>query len=305
MRRGRARRLQRAVPLVLLSLGVPAASQTLAESPLIERIEILNNQFLQRETLLFYVSSKPGDPYDERKLREDFRRLWDTGFLDDLRIEAVDGPSGKVVSFMVTERKRIQIVDFRGSKELTTSTIEDELKKRDAQVKIDTFYDPPKARKVESIIKEMLAAEGPALRHGQARGEEHRRLRPAALVHDRRRAQGEGQGDRLRRQRGLHGRDAAREDEEDQAAGLLQPELARRQDHLHRGEVARGPGGSARRPRADRGLLPEPRLRHGARRPAAHQLHRRQAGRLQEEAGQVHEARDPGHRGRRSTGWAA
>jgi outer membrane protein insertion porin family len=51
-------------------------------------------------------------------------------------------------------------VDFRGSKELTTSTIEDELKKRDAQIKIDTFYDPQKARKVEAIIKEMLAQKG-------------------------------------------------------------------------------------------------------------------------------------------------
>ena len=152
---------------VILLLGLvsgiaprAARAQDAAPGPVIERIEILNNQFLQRETLLYYVSSKPGDPYDERKLRDDFKRLWDTGFLDDLRIEAVDGPRGKIVSFVVTERRRIQIVDYRGSKDVTTSTIEDELKKRDAQVKIDTFYDPTKARKVESIIKEMLAAKG-------------------------------------------------------------------------------------------------------------------------------------------------
>jgi outer membrane protein insertion porin family len=145
---------------VLLPLVPLQAPQPPAQPPLVERIEIANNQFLQRETLLFYVSSKPGEPYDERKLREDFRRLWDTGFLDDLRIEAVDGPQGKVVTFFVTERRRIQIVDYRGSKELTQSTIEDEIKKRDAQVKMDTFYDPTKARKVEAIIKEMLAAKG-------------------------------------------------------------------------------------------------------------------------------------------------
>jgi outer membrane protein insertion porin family len=149
--------------LAAVLTGTPAGELRAQEpqaAPVIERIEIANNQFLQRETLLFYVSSKPGEPYDERKLREDFRRLWDTGFLDDLRIEAVDGPQGKVVTFFVTERRRIQIVDYRGSKELTQSTIEDELKKRDAQVKMDTFYDPTKARKVEAIIKEMLAAKG-------------------------------------------------------------------------------------------------------------------------------------------------
>ena len=69
----------------------PQASRA---SPLIERVEITGNQLLRRDTLLFYVWSKPGDPYDERKLREDFKRLWDTGFLDDLRMEEVDGPRG-------------------------------------------------------------------------------------------------------------------------------------------------------------------------------------------------------------------
>jgi outer membrane protein insertion porin family len=147
-----------------LLLAVPAAearAQAAAPPPpVIERIEILNNQFLQKETLQFYISSKVGDPYDEAKLKEDFHRLWNTGFLDDLRIESVDGPHGKIVRFYVTERKRIQVVDFRGTKELSTSTIEDELKKRDAQIKIDTFYDPAKARKVEHIIQEMLAQKG-------------------------------------------------------------------------------------------------------------------------------------------------
>jgi outer membrane protein insertion porin family len=145
-----------------LGLGLsapPARAQAAAE--VVESIEVLNNQYLQRETLLYYIATKPGDAYNEAKLREDFRRLWDTGFLDDLQIEVVNGTrGGKVVRFKVSERKRIQIVDYRGSKDLTTSTIEDALKEADAQVKIDTFYDPAKARKVEAIVKEMLAQKG-------------------------------------------------------------------------------------------------------------------------------------------------
>jgi hypothetical protein len=38
--------------------------------------------------------------------------------------------------------------------------IEDELKKQRAPCAIDTFYDPAKARRVEAIIKEMLAEKG-------------------------------------------------------------------------------------------------------------------------------------------------
>jgi outer membrane protein insertion porin family len=61
---------------------------------------------------------------------------------------------------VVSERKRIQIVDFRGSKALTKTAIEDELKKKDAALKIDTFYDLGKARRVEHILREMLAEKG-------------------------------------------------------------------------------------------------------------------------------------------------
>jgi outer membrane protein insertion porin family len=135
--------------------------QAQGPAPIVEQVEILNNRYLQKETLLFYISTKPGDRYDPERLKKDFRRLWDTGFLDDLVVEAVDGPrGGKIVRFMVSERKRIQIVDFRGSKELSTSTIQDALKENDAEIRIDTFYDPAKARRVESIIKSMLMAKG-------------------------------------------------------------------------------------------------------------------------------------------------
>jgi outer membrane protein insertion porin family len=152
-----------ALAAAALSLPTFAAAQEEADpnAPIVERIEISNNQFLQKETFLFYISTKPGDRYDERRLKEDFRRLWDTGFVEDLFIDVRDSPTGgKIVTFRVNERKRIQIVDYRGTKTLTTSTIEEELKKREAGLKIDTFYDLGKARRVEHILKEMLEEKG-------------------------------------------------------------------------------------------------------------------------------------------------
>jgi outer membrane protein insertion porin family len=161
MRRLWRKTAQYAAALVLSAAlqSKPASAQQEPE-PIVERVEITRNQYLQKETLLFYVSTKPGDRYDERRVKDDFRRLWDTGFLDDLSVEVLDGKKGKIVVFTVSERKRIQIVDYRGSKALTTSNIEDELKKRDVALRIDTFYDLAKARRVESVIKEMLEAKG-------------------------------------------------------------------------------------------------------------------------------------------------
>lgn len=150
----------------LLTLGslfvgrVGAQEVAPPDAPVVEQVSVTGNQFLRDETLLFYVSTKPGERYDEKRLKEDFRRLWDTGFLDDLLLDTRDGSKGKLVTFVVREKKRIQIVDYRGSKAVTTTAIEDKLKERDAAVRIDNFYDPAKARRVEAIIKEMLAEKG-------------------------------------------------------------------------------------------------------------------------------------------------
>jgi len=140
----------------------PAAAQEEADpnAPIVERVEIVRNQFLDKETFLFYISTKPGDRYDEKRLKDDFRRVWDTGFVEDLLLDVRDGAAGKIVTFVVDERRRIQIIDYRGSKALTTTTIEEELKKREAEIKIDTFYDIGKARRIETILREMLAAKG-------------------------------------------------------------------------------------------------------------------------------------------------
>ena len=140
--------------------GAQAQEQRVADMPLVEKVDVQGAQFLQKETLLFYVSLKPGERYDERRLKDDFRRLWDTGFLDDMRVDVLDGEQGKVIVFTVKERKRIQIVDYRGSKALTTSNIEDKLKEKDAALRLDTFYDPAKARRIEGIIRDMLAEKG-------------------------------------------------------------------------------------------------------------------------------------------------
>jgi outer membrane protein insertion porin family len=149
---------------VAVLAALPAAAQEArsveAAPEIVERVDIMNNQYIQKETLLYYVSTKPGERYDERRLRDDFRRLWDTGFLEDLVLDVEDGQKGKIVLFRIVERKRIQIIDYRGSKALTTTAIEDELKKKEAQIKVDSFYDINKAKKVEGIIKQMLEEKG-------------------------------------------------------------------------------------------------------------------------------------------------
>ena len=151
--------------LLALTAGVSAAvaaqDAPAARPVIVERVDVRGNQYLPKDTILYYVSTKPGSVYNEDIIRADFRRLWDAGFLENMSVEESDTPSGnKALLFTVSERKRVQIVDFRGSKALTKTSIEDKLKEKEATLKLDTFYDPSKARRAEDVIREMLREKG-------------------------------------------------------------------------------------------------------------------------------------------------
>ena len=145
----------------LLSFASALAAPALAEdAPPVERVEIVGTHQMPAGSYLFYVSTKPGDRYDEVRLRGDFRRLWETGFLDDLRLEVEDGMAGRIVRFRVLERARLRVVDFQGSQELSSTDIADRLKKEQAALPLDTFFDPGRARRAENVVRRMLGEKG-------------------------------------------------------------------------------------------------------------------------------------------------
>lgn len=138
----------------------PAAALAENEVPRVARVEIAGSHQMPEGSYLFYVSTKPGDAFDDLRLRGDFRRLWETGFLDDLRLEVADAPEGKVVTFRVAERARVRVVDFRGSRELSAAAINERLKQEEASLAVDHFFDRDRARRAEGVVKRMLGEKG-------------------------------------------------------------------------------------------------------------------------------------------------
>ena len=102
---------------------------------------------VEPQTYLYYMQigshvSRPSEevwtPYTEEMeeiVLADFRRLWDTNFLDDLWIEVVDDPfengvEGVRVIFNMEERQRVKIVGYSGSDELDRGDIETSCRRR-------------------------------------------------------------------------------------------------------------------------------------------------------------------------------
>jgi outer membrane protein insertion porin family len=127
------------------------------------------------ETYLYYIQLQRSQPSQniwtpwneeaEKTVREDFQRLWNTGFLDNLWIERQpfifnNGVEGQLITFHMEERQRVKIVDYVGTKEVETSKINERLKEAMSEIRLDTFIDPALVKKVANLVRDMLKEKG-------------------------------------------------------------------------------------------------------------------------------------------------
>ncbi len=146
-------------------------------APVLKSVELKfhpdNSPMVDPFTYLYYIKSRPGDVakgepytlYDETELLADFRRLWATNFLDNLWIEVLDEPyangvMGKHVIFHLEERQRVKIVDYEPHKIVDSAKIEEELRKKALNVRLDAFVDQQTIKKVSGVIRDMYAEKG-------------------------------------------------------------------------------------------------------------------------------------------------
>lgn len=145
--------------ILILVLITPLLAQESKEN-LIAEIRIVGNQRIATETYQYYINSKAGTPYDAALVREDFKRLWQTGFLNDLKIETETTPAGIVVIFKVEERLLVKQVEYAGNKKVSKDDIETKLKDDNISLRIDQPYDPYAAKKVSNAIEQLMIEKG-------------------------------------------------------------------------------------------------------------------------------------------------
>lgn len=134
-----------------------------------------NASVIEPQTYLYYIQLRPSRPSEnvwvpyneeaEKTIQDDFQRLWNTNFLDDLYIESTDyvfsnGVVGKMIAYHMEERQRVKIVDYTGTKVIESTKIDEKLREQNVAIRLDSFIDPGLVRRVEGIIREMLAEKG-------------------------------------------------------------------------------------------------------------------------------------------------
>ena len=82
--------LYRALWLILLNgiiaiasiLVLPSTTKAQQNQRLVESVEIQGNRRLRRDDILYYVQTRPGDPYNEQQVQRDFQSILALGFFD-------------------------------------------------------------------------------------------------------------------------------------------------------------------------------------------------------------------------------
>ena len=126
----------------------------------IEKIEIIGNERVTRETVLFYLSSREGDFYSEELLRRDFQVLWSRGFFSNIRMEKEEGTRGKIVRIIVEENPIIRSITYKTGRKLKEDDITGKLKEEDEYILPYSYYSPYKIQKIKKTIEDLLIEKG-------------------------------------------------------------------------------------------------------------------------------------------------
>ena len=141
-------------------LTAQQSSAPTSEPNIVEDIIFRGNRRVRSATLRSRIFTHPGDLYNEAALKRDFRSLWNTGFLDDIRLVVTDGEQGKIVTFYVREKKLIRSIEYIGNKSVQLTDILDRFKERKVRLSVRSQYDPVVIRRAQVVLEALLSERG-------------------------------------------------------------------------------------------------------------------------------------------------
>jgi outer membrane protein insertion porin family len=155
--------------IILAAVSLVSVVSAQAQSPqagaeaVVEEVEIRGNRRIPKESILYYVQSKPQDRFDLGLAQRDLQAILQMGLFDPLatKLFLEDGPrGGKIIIFQVKEYPIIRDLQYRGMKSATESEVLTRFKERRVQVSKESTFDPAKTNGARLVIRELLAEKG-------------------------------------------------------------------------------------------------------------------------------------------------
>jgi outer membrane protein insertion porin family len=151
------------IVLLISMISAPRLVSAQQTQRLVESVDITGNRRLRKDDVLYYVQTRPGDPYNEQQVQRDLQAILALGFFDKTktRVLTEEGARGGInVIFEVRELPIIRDLQFEGLKSVPESDVLKTFRERRVGVSKESIYDPVKVQNAIRVLKELLAAHG-------------------------------------------------------------------------------------------------------------------------------------------------
>jgi outer membrane protein assembly factor BamA len=150
-----------AIPALICMLVLTRiASVPQSQTPLIERIEIQGNRRVPTDEICVLLQSKPGDSYDENRLRQDLLVIYRTHNFADVQINEADGEKGKIITIIVEEKRIVRWLQYFGLNSFGEAEIAARFKEQGVQFTVDRLFDRADLRAAERELRALLKLHG-------------------------------------------------------------------------------------------------------------------------------------------------
>ncbi len=165
-------RLRYILPLALLALLIPVAglqaqpaaapspigtqaADTAAPTSLIKAIEVQGNKTISISAVLAKIKTRVGQEYIQSVVSDDLKRLYNTGYFSDVRVDRQDYEGGLKVIFYIEEKPVIDKVTFSKLQYFSPRVILRKLKTQEGK-----FLDNKSLKDDEDTINDLYAKKG-------------------------------------------------------------------------------------------------------------------------------------------------
>ena len=97
-------------------------------------IVIVGNQIVSTNTIISKIKTRKGTPLAQEMVNEDLKRLYATGFFEDIKMEIADKPDGYVLQISVVEKPIIKTIVIEGNQAFKEDKLRKELKVLEGQI---------------------------------------------------------------------------------------------------------------------------------------------------------------------------
>ncbi|MDP8213028.1 MAG: outer membrane protein assembly factor BamA [Candidatus Zapsychrus exili] len=131
------------------------SSKVSTDAKLVKAIEVVGNKTISVATILSRIKTRVGQKYLQNVISDDLKRLYNTGYFSDVRVDRKDYAEGLKLFIYVDEKPIIEEVTFSKTRFMNYKTL-----KRNLKTQVGKFLDNKVLRDDTNVIKDMYAKKG-------------------------------------------------------------------------------------------------------------------------------------------------